>query len=240
MDMQDTLASRLDGIRTRMASACARSGRNASSVRLLPVSKTHPPEAVEAAMRAGLDTFGESRVQEARQKIPLCPGGAHWHFIGHLQTNKVRDAVQWFEMVHAVDSLRLLESLDRFCVEEGRRMPVCLEVNVAGESSKFGLKPADLGGVFERAAALYAVQIVGLMTIPPVAADPADVRPYFAALRDLRETWRERSGLPLPELSMGMSNDFEVAIEEGATWVRVGTLLFGQRPRREVHESDGP
>lgn len=240
MDTQGTLNSRLEGIRERMAGACERAGRAPDSVRLLPVSKTHPPESVEAAVRAGLDTFGESRVQEARQKIPLCPGGIHWHFIGHLQTNKVREAARYFEMIHAVDSLRLLETLDRVCGEEGRRMPVCLEVNVAGESSKYGLSPAELGGVFERAAGLFAVQIVGLMTVPPIAEDPAAVRPFFAELRRLRDVWRERTGLPLPELSMGMSHDFEVAIEEGSTWVRVGTLLFGPRPRRAPDASDGP
>lgn len=239
-DMQDSLATRLERIRARMAAACARSGRPAESVRLLPVSKTHPPESVAEAVRAGLDTFGESRVQEARQKIPLCPGGAHWHFIGHLQTNKAREAARLFEMIHAVDSVRLLETLDRACAEEGRPMPVCLEVNVAGERSKFGLKPGELEGVFERAAGLFKVQIVGLMTIPPVAEDVETARPFFRQLRELREVWRTRAGLPLPELSMGMSHDFEIAIEEGATWVRVGTLLFGQRPRAEAHETEGP
>jgi pyridoxal phosphate enzyme (YggS family) len=238
--MEESLASRLERIRERMAAACARSGRATESVRLLPVSKTHPPEAVEAAVRAGLDTFGESRVQEARQKIPLCGGAAHWHFIGHLQTNKVREAARLFEMIHAVDSARLLDTLDRACVDEGRTMPVCLEVNVAGERSKFGLKPDELEGVFERAAGLFKVQIVGLMTIPPVAKEVETARPFFRQLRELRETWRSRTGLPLPELSMGMSHDFEIAIEEGATWVRVGTLLFGQRPRAEAHEHDTP
>lgn len=240
MDTTDTVAVRLARIRERMEAACVRSGRSPDSVRLLAVSKTHPPESVEEAMRAGLDTFGESRVQEARQKIPLCPGGAHWHFVGHLQTNKVREAVRLFEMVHAVDSVRLLETLDRACQEEGRRLDVCLEVNVAGESSKFGMAPDALGAVFERAAGLFAVQVVGLMAIPPIAEDPESVRPYFVQLRGLREFWSARSGLALPELSMGMSHDFHVAIEEGATWVRVGTSLFGARPKREVHESDGP
>ena len=238
--MDESLTSRLARIRERMTAACARSGRTAESVRLLPVSKTHPPEAVEAALRAGLDTFGESRVQEARQKIPLCGGAAHWHFIGHLQTNKVREAVRLFEMIHAVDSVRLLEAIERACVEEGRTLPVCLEVNVAGERSKFGLRPDELAGVFERAASLVKVQIVGLMTIPPVAPEAETARPFFRQLRELRETWRGRTGLPLPELSMGMSHDFEIAIEEGATWVRVGTLLFGTRPRAEAHEYDTP
>jgi pyridoxal phosphate enzyme (YggS family) len=238
--LEDSLAIRLERIRARMAAACVRSGRATDSVRLLPVSKTHPPETVAEGVRAGLDVFGESRVQEARQKIPLCPGGAHWHFIGHLQTNKVREAVGLFEMIHAVDSLRLLETLDRACAEAGRPMPVCLEVNVAGERSKFGLKPDELGGVFERAAGLFKVQIVGLMTIPPVAEDVETARPFFRQLRELQATWRARTGLPLPELSMGMSHDFEIAIEEGATWVRVGTLLFGQRPRVEAHEADIP
>lgn len=238
--MQETLATRLDAIRARMAEACARVGRAPEDVRLLPVSKTHGPDAVEEAARAGLDTFGESRVQEARQKIPLCSGGLHWHFVGHLQTNKVREAVRLFEMLHAVDSVRLLEAVDRLCAEEGRTLPVCLEVNVSGERSKFGLKPEELGGVFEAAASLHRVRIEGLMTVPPIAEDPEESRPFFRRLRELRDEWSRRAGLPLPELSMGMSHDFDAAIEEGATWVRVGTLLFGQRRRTETNESDAP
>ena len=238
--MEETLASRLDGIRNRIAVACRRAGRAPDSVRLLPVSKMHGPDEIEDAVRAGLDTFGESRVQEARQKIPLCSGGLHWHFIGHLQTNKVREAVSLFEMLHAVDSVRLLEFVDRLAAEEGRNLPVCLEVNVSGERSKYGLRPEELGGVFEAAGRLHRVQIVGLMTVPPIAEDPAESRPFFRQLRELRDEWSPRAGLPLPELSMGMSHDFEPAIEEGSTWVRVGTLLFGPRRRLENHEPDAP
>ncbi len=236
--MQAHIDRQLEWIRERMAAACSRAGRAPDDVRLLPVSKTQPPEAVEAAVRAGLDIFGESRVQEARQKIPMCSGGLHWHFIGHLQTNKAREAVRLFEMIHAVDSFRLLETLDRVCAEEGRRLPVCIEVNVSGERSKFGLKPEELEPVFDRAASLFHVQVVGLMTVPPIAADPAEARPFFRALRELRDTWCARSGLALRELSMGMSHDFEVAIEEGATWIRVGTMLFGERRRPEVTDPD--
>jgi uncharacterized pyridoxal phosphate-containing UPF0001 family protein len=136
-------------------------------------------------------------------------------------------------MVHAVDSVRLLEALDRAAQDEGRAMPVCLEINVSGERSKFGMAPDDLGGVLARAATLFRVRIEGLMTIPPIAEDPEEARPFFRALRELRDRHREAAGLPLPELSMGMSHDFEVAVEEGATWVRVGTLLFGPRRREE-------
>ena len=236
--MEQTLASRLEEIRERMSAACLRAGRAPDSVRLLPVSKMHGPEEIEEAVRAGLDCFGESRVQEARQKIPLCSGGLHWHFVGHLQTNKVREAVSLFEVLHAVDSVRLLECVDRLCAEEGRVLPVFLEVNVSGERSKFGLKPEELGGVFEAAGRLHRVRIAGLMTVPPIAEDPEESRPFFRHLRQLRDEWSPRAGLPLAELSMGMSHDFDAAIEEGATWVRVGTLLFGERRRVEGHEPD--
>ena len=231
--MSEGIRERLAAIEARIKAACDRARRDPATVRLLAVTKTLGPDAVRDAAALGLSCFGESRVQEARQKIPECPANAHWHFIGHLQTNKVREAARLFEMVHAVDSLRLLEALDRAAREEGRTLPVCLEVNVSGERSKFGMSPDDLPGVLARAAELFRVRIEGLMTIPPIAGDPDEARPFFRALRELRDRSRETSGLPLPELSMGMSHDFEVAVEEGATWVRVGTLLFGPRRREE-------
>jgi pyridoxal phosphate enzyme (YggS family) len=227
MDMDN----RLGAIRRRMEQACARAGREADAVRLLAVSKTHGPDAVMEAVQLGLTEFGESKVQEAGQKISQCPSAARWHFVGHLQTNKVREAVRLFEMVHAVDSLKLLEALERVCQEEGRSLPVCLEVNVSGERSKFGMSPAEVPAVLQAAQKLFRVRVVGVMTIPPVAEDPEEARPFFRALREARDRWQAESGMALPELSMGMSNDFEVAIEEGSTWIRVGTLLFGVRKK---------
>ena len=227
--MSGGIEQRLAAIRERMERACGRAGRDPETVRLLAVSKTQGPEAVTAALAAGLADFGENRVQEARQKIPQCPAAAHWHLVGHLQTNKAREAVRLFERIHAVDSPRLLETLERLCQDEGRALPVFLEVNVSGERSKFGISPAELPGVLRAAGSLFRVRVEGLMTIPPIAEDPAEARPFFRALRELRDRMQDECGLPLPELSMGMSHDFEVAIEEGATWVRVGTSLFGPR-----------
>jgi pyridoxal phosphate enzyme (YggS family) len=238
--MTTDFQERLADIRQRIEAACRRAGRDAAGVNLLAVTKTLGPEAVAEATGAGLACFGESRVQEARQKIPQCPSNLHWHFIGHLQTNKVREALRWFEVIHAVDSVRLLEAIDRGAQEEGRTVPVCLEVNVSGERSKFGLNPDDVPAVLARASSLFRVRIMGLMTIPPIAADPAEARPFFQRLRTLRDRWQAETGVPLPELSMGMSHDFEVAVEEGATWIRLGTLLFGPRKKREIRELEGP
>lgn len=211
----------------RVAEAAGRAGRDADEVRLLAVTKKVPPETIAEAADCGLDVFGENRVQEARQKIPLCPGHLEWHMIGHLQRNKVRDAVQCFSMIHSVDSLRLLEALNRVCGEAGKDMPLCIEVNVSGESSKYGLAPDGVPPLLARCREFPQVSIVGLMTMPPFTEDPADARPYFRKLRELRDTWQETCDIDLPELSMGMSRDFEVAVEEGATWIRLGTVLFG-------------
>lgn len=238
--MDSTFQTRLADLQGRMDAACRRAGRHPDEVKLLAVTKMLGPDAVAEAVAAGLTCFGESRVQESRQKIPQCASNLHWHFIGHLQTNKAREAARWFEMIHAVDSLRLLETLDRAAQDEGRTVPVCLEVNVSGERSKFGLSPEDVPAVLARAGGLFRVRIVGLMTIPPIAEDPGEARPYFRRLRVLRDQWQAETGLALPELSMGMTHDFEVAIEEGATWIRVGTLLFGPRKPRESGELDGP
>ena len=227
--MQDTFEERLTRIRSRVAQACQRSGRQPETVKLLPVSKTHGPERVRAAAACGLTVFGENRIQEARQKIPLCPGHLAWHLIGHLQTNKVKEAVCLFAMIHAVDSLRLLTAIDTAGELTGRIMPVLLEVNVSGESSKFGLAPADVPAVLDAANSLQRVEIIGLMTMPPIAEDPEHTRPFFQKLRTLRDQWRPATGFALNELSMGMSHDFEIAVEEGATWIRVGTVLFGSR-----------
>lgn len=228
------MTERIAAIQGRISAACARAGREPGSVTLIAVSKTHPPEAIREAANAGLTVFGESRVQEARAKIPLCPSGLSWHLVGHLQTNKVKHAVQLFEVIHSVDSFRLLEAVDHACGEAGRRMDVLLEVNVSGEAVKFGLGPEAVPDVLKRANELMNVNVVGLMTMPPFAEDAEKARPHFRRLRELRDTWRAEYWFALDQLSMGMSGDFEVAIEEGATLVRVGTALFGERVKSEV------
>ena len=227
----ETYAERLDAVRGQVAAACARAGREADTVTLVAVAKKFGPDAVTALAEAGVDVFGENRVQEAAQKIPLCPGRLEWHMVGHLQSNKARFVPEFFRMVHSVDSWKLLEALNRACEAAGVRMPVCLQINVAGESSKFGLAPDDAPPVFERAGGLANVDIVGLMTIPPFTPDPEGARPHFRRLRELREAWRAATGYALDTLSMGMSNDFPVAIEEGATLIRLGTILFGEREK---------
>lgn len=233
-----TIAERVQSVLDRMEAACRRAGRDPASVRLVAVSKTHPPEAVREAYEAGLRVFGESRVQEAAAKIPMCPGDISWHMIGHLQRNKARHAVQLFDVIHSVDSLRLLETLDRLAQEAGRRPQILLEVNVSGERSKFGMAPEEGPGALEAATKLHNIQVVGLMTMPPFFEEPEKARPFFQRLRVLRDEWRARTGFALNELSMGMTHDFEIAIEEGATWVRVGTAIFGER-RRADKEQDG-
>lgn len=227
--MNDSFEERLADVQRRIAAACRRAGRNPESVRIVTVSKTHGPERVHEAAAAGLTVFGESRVQEARQKIPLCPAALTWHLIGHLQTNKVKDAVNLFHSIQAVDSLKLLMAIETAAEAAGRIMPVFLEVNVSGESSKFGLAPEAVPGVLKVANGLRRVEIQGLLTIPPLAEDPEHARPFFQALREHRDRWRQETGFELRELSMGMSHDFEIAVEEGATWIRLGTILFGKR-----------
>ncbi len=219
----------LDEVRQRIADACARAGRDVEEVKLVAVSKRHGPDAVRALAESGLDVFGESRVQEASQKIPLCPTGLTWHMIGHIQRNKARDVARLFSYVHSVDSLRLLEALDSAAAEVGKTLPVLLEVNVSGEGSKFGFMPDDVPAVLEKCPSLVNLDVSGLMTIPPFTPETEDARPHFVRLREWRDAWRAQSGFPLDELSMGMSHDFEVAIEEGATWIRLGTILFGER-----------
>ncbi len=230
----DTFEQRLARVRERMRRACARANRPPESVRLLPVTKTVEPDRIREAVAAGIKAFGENRVQEARRKIPLCPGGVEWHLIGHLQTNKVRPAVPLFVWIHSVDSLSLMGTLESACDRAGRRMRILLEVNVAGEASKFGFAPSQVSEAVRAANACPHLEVMGLMAIPPFRPDPEEVRPYFRLLRQLRDETEAATGTPLPELSMGMSHDFETAIEEGATWIRVGTALFGSR--RTVEE----
>ena len=226
-----SIAENIARIQIRIAQACERAGRPPGEVTLIAVSKGQPVAAIEEAARAGLVLFGESKVQEAKAKIPLCPGALRWQMIGHLQSNKCRDAVHWFELIQSVDSLALAEELNRRCEQTARTMPVLVEVNVAAEASKFGYAPARLLEELSQLNALSRLAIHGLMTIAPYATVPDNARPYFRSLRELKRQCEERLGAPLPQLSMGMSGDFEVAIEEGATLVRVGTALFGERQR---------
>lgn len=197
------------------------------------VSKNHPASAVTELVSLGLTLFGENRIQEAKVKIPAAPGRARWHFIGHLQSNKARDAVALFEMVQGVDSLAIAEELQKQAAKQSRRLGILLEVNVAGESSKFGWNPDRVVEAIPAVNALDRLELHGLMTIAPYSPDPGRARPYFRRLRELRERCEQVLGAPLPVLSMGMSGDLEVAIEEGSTLVRVGTDLFGPRPGRE-------
>lgn len=227
--MNDEFESRLDDVRGRIAAACERSGRNESEVTLVAVGKKHSPDEVSVAAGLGVTIIGENKIQEAKAKIPLCSDTLEWHFIGHLQSNKVKEAVRLFSMIHSVDSEKILMAINDESCEAGKVMPVCLQVNVSGESSKYGFSPSEIPAVLKKCESLMNVDVAGLMTMPPATADVETVRPYFRQLRELRDTWSIESSFPLTELSMGMSNDFEVAIEEGATLIRLGTLLFGGR-----------
>jgi pyridoxal phosphate enzyme (YggS family) len=228
-----SLSERLTGIRARIAAAARSAGRDPSSVRLVAVSKTFPIEAIREAYAAGQRTFGENRVQEALQKIAASGDLAiEWHLLGHLQTNKARKAAPAFSMIESVDSVELLQKLDQAAEESGTTPDLLIQVDLAGEATKFGAPPPLLPRMFEAATACRAARVVGLMMIPPAPETPEDARPWFRQLRELRDA-SAASGVPpsmLRELSMGMSGDFEVAVEEGATIVRVGTAIFGGRP----------
>src|SRR5438874_8340754 len=224
------LAANLASIQERIKAACMRANRDPASVSLLAVTKTHSPETVADAARLGLSFFGENKVQEAKAKIPLCPGRLRWHMIGHLQTNKCRDAVELFQMIESVDSFHLAEEINKRAEQASKRMPVLLEVNAGGEASKFGYRPEQLLADLAKLNALPRLEIHGLMTVPPYSPVAERVRPVFQQLRGLKQKCEGILGAPLPHLSMGMSGDFEVAIEEGATIVRIGTALFGRRP----------
>ncbi len=217
----------------RIREAAGAAGRDPAGITLVAVSKTVPPEVIAGLQPIGPVVLGENRVQEAQAKQPLLPGPDvfRWHLIGHLQSNKVNRAVELFEAVHSVDRLDLLHRLDRRCGETGRRLRVLLEVNLGGEASKSGCAEADVPLLLEAACSLPHLAVEGFMTIPPYREDPAEVRPYFRRLRQIRDEMAGRFGgkLPLRELSMGMSHDFDVAIQEGATLVRVGTAIFGAR-----------
>ena len=236
--MEGSFQERLDVVNRRMAAACARAGRSGDAVRLIAVSKTMGPDQVREAVEAGLTVFGENKVQEAAVKIPRCPGRLTWHMIGHLQRNKAGVAVELFDMIHSIDSMKLLATVDRLAGEAGKRMPVLLEINVSGESSKFGLTPDQAPELLKAAEGLNHAQVVGLMTMPPFTDDPEKARPHFRRLRELRDRWSGEFGLPLPELSMGMTHDFDIAVEEGATYIRVGTALFGERKAMKAQHEE--
>ena len=226
------IAGRLTEVRSRIATAARSVGRAPSSVRLIAVSKTCPLDAIQDAYAAGQRDFGENRVQEALQKIGRATEpDIRWHLLGHLQANKARKAAGAFAWIQSVDSIELLLTLDRAALGAGTNPELLIQVAVTHEATKFGTPPADVPRLFEAGARLEAARVVGVMTIPPPAQTPEHARPWFRRLRELRDEW-QASGIPtamLRELSMGMSGDFEVAIQEGATMVRVGTAIFGSR-----------
>ncbi|MCU0255767.1 MAG: YggS family pyridoxal phosphate-dependent enzyme [Vicinamibacterales bacterium] len=230
--LEAAIAENLAAVRARIAAAAARGGRPAAAVRLVAVSKTFGPEHVLAALAAGQRDFGENRVQEALPKIAACGDAPlQWHLIGHLQSNKARKAVGPFASVQSVDSLALLRRLEAIACEARRSLEVLVQVDLAGEATKFGAAPEEAAAMLDEAAQCTHVRVAGLMLMPPLLEDVERVRPYFRRLREFRDQQAARGIAPahIAELSMGMSHDFEVAVEEGATIVRVGTAIFGSR-----------
>jgi len=231
-DIQSGIAVRRAEILAAVAAAARKTGRHAGDVALMAVTKTHSAEVVRAAARAGLTRFGENRVQEGAPKAEALRTefpGLEWRLIGPLQTNKAKTALQWFQVVETVDRERLAQRLESLLQEGGRRLPVLIEVNLAGEASKSGVSAVDAPRLLDSVLACPHLEVRGLMAVPPYDPDPEKSRPHFAALRELRDRLATAAGRSLPELSMGMSHDFAVAVEEGATEIRVGTALFGAR-----------
>lgn len=229
------IADNLATVKERMAEAARKAGRDPQEVRLVAVSKTVPVERIAEAGEIGGCVFGENKVQEAQDKIKtLGMGSYHWHFIGHLQRNKVKYIPGMFELIHSVDNSELAEEIHRHSMKHELVTPVLIQVNVSGETSKSGVAPDDLEELLEMVVSLNGISVRGLMTIPPFDPDPEKSRKHFAALRQLRDRIQKLDieNSSMDELSMGMSNDFVVAIEEGATWVRVGTAIFGARDGR--------
>src|SRR5436309_11969 len=227
------ITENLERVRERIMQAAVKAGRSTSDIELVAITKTHPAEKVREALGTGQTLFGESRVQEARAKIPELPSNLRWHFVGHLQKNKIRHALPLFELFHGVDSLALAQEMNRIAADEGMHPRVLLEVNVAGEGSKFGFSPDKLRGQMEELLALQRLSILGMMTIPPLADKAEASRKYFVQLRELRERLQTEFHVDFPQLSMGMTQDFPIAVEEGATLVRVGTAIFGERRARK-------
>ena len=237
-DLREILAE----VRGRIDAACARAGRSPEDVEIVAVTKTHGAEVVKEAWDAGLRVVGENKVQEAAWKKPASVAGPRWHLIGHLQSNKVRHALELFDFIHSVDSARLADRINFVADGIGAEPRVLLEVNVSGERSKSGMRPEDVKPVLEHISAeCPRVTVEGLMTMAPFSEDPEEARPFFRRLRELRDGLQDSLGVGLPRLSMGMSGDYEVAVEEGATWVRLGTVLFGERPKAKAvrAEPDG-
>src|SRR6266403_1828740 len=228
----NSISEKLERVREQIARAAAKVGRVASDVELVAITKTHPAEKVRDAIEAGQNLFGESRIQEARAKIPELPSNVRWHFVGHLQKNKIRHALPLFELFHGVDSLALAQEINRVAADEGMHPRVLLEVNVAGEGSKFGFSPDKLREQMEELLALPRLSILGLMTIPPLAEESEASRKHFVQLRELRDRLQTDFQVDLAQLSMGMTQDFPIAVEEGATLVRVGTAIFGERTKK--------
>ena len=223
------IAQNLEEVRTAIAAACRQADRDPGGVRLVAVSKTVDTERVRQAIAAGQALFGENYLQEARDKIAVLGRQVGWHLIGHLQTNKAKPAVELFDLIHAVDRGKLASALDGAAAQHNKVQDVLIQVNLAGEATKSGVSPAAAVELVQKVTQLPHLRLLGLMTMPPWFADPEAARPYFRDLRALRDRLQDESGLPLPELSMGMSGDFAVAVEEGATLVRVGTAIFGRR-----------
>jgi len=231
--MAEGISGNIEKIQQRIEAACSRCGRDPAAVRLVAVTKTVSVDKIREALAAGVTVCGENYMQEARAKIGMLPAAASWHFIGHLQSNKARQAAELFDLIHSVDSLHLAHALDKAAAAAGKLLRVLVQVNISGEQSKHGIDPRETVRLVREMSECSHVRVAGLMTIPPLLPSPEESRPYYAALRRLRD---DMAGLlpgsvSLSELSMGMSADFEVAIEEGATLVRVGTAIFGTRPR---------
>lgn len=227
------LSTILNDVQQRIAAACKRSGRNANDVEIIAVTKTHGPEVIREAWENGLSIVGENKVQEAAWKQPLSISGPEWHLIGHLQKNKVRHALELFSFIHSVDSVALIDRIEMIAEEIGARPSILLEVNMSGEKSKSGMKPSEVAAAVERALACRNITLEGFMTMAPFVPHDQieETRPVFAGLRELRDKMETQFGATFPRLSMGMSGDFEIAVEEGATWLRLGTVLFGERPK---------
>ncbi len=226
------IAENLARVRERIEAAARRSGRDPERVRLVAVSKTVDPERARQAIEAGVKILGENYVQEAQKKIEVLGHEISWHFIGHLQRNKAKVAVHLFDLIHAVDSINLAQELDRQAKLQGKVLPVLLQINLGGEATKFGAQEKEILLLAEKLSAMAGIEVKGLMTMPPFFEDPEASRPYFVELRKLGERLVQQKipRISMEELSMGMSNDFEVAVEEGTTLVRVGTAIFGPRP----------
>lgn len=229
----EQLYERLENVRSKIVIAAKRSGRSAEEIKLIAISKTHPAAMVEAGMRAGLTDFGENRIQEAEEKIAsVGRTTARWHLVGHLQANKARRAVELFDCLHSLDSVELAKRLERLCVEIGRaEFPVLIQIKLGGEATKSGLDPSELPNLLDALKTCEHVRLMGLMILPPYFENPDCARPFFKTLRELRDDLKLQGnfGEGTGELSMGMTHDFEIAIEEGSTMVRVGTAIFGAR-----------